>query len=126
MNLLLIDHSRATHEQLMKHLRAAGHMVTRLSDASALAAALGLFSCDAVLLGMEAASDDARSLDALRRLREVNERLPVIVISDRDSVEDRIRLLELGADDYLTAPCHPDELLARVQAKTRVQPQVYN
>jgi two-component system OmpR family response regulator len=60
-------------------------------------------------------------LDVLKKLRADNVSLPVIIITARDGVEDRVKGLDLGADDYLTKPFDIDELLARLRATLRRQ-----
>jgi len=58
-------------------------------------------------------------LEVLTRIRRRGERLPVIVLTARDSIPDRVRGLDLGADDYLTKPFSFDELLARIRVRLR-------
>src|SRR6476619_1213145 len=56
--------------------------------------------------------------DVVQRLRK-NSAVPIIVLTARDTVEEKVRLLGLGADDYLIKPFHPNELLARVKVQLR-------
>lgn len=58
-------------------------------------------------------------IEVLTRIRRRGERLPVIVLTARDSIRDRVRGLDLGADDYLTKPFSFDELLARIRVRLR-------
>ena len=66
-------------------------------------------------------SSQARWLEVLRRLRQAGDTVPVIVITARDSVDDRIKGLDFGADDYLVKPFNLNEMLARLRAIIRRQ-----
>lgn len=79
--------------------------------------ALGAIAYDLVLLDLGLPKLDG--FDILRRLRDRRSTVPVIILTVRDSVDDRITGLDLGADDYLTKPFHLSELEARVRALIR-------
>lgn len=74
------------------------------------------------LLILDLGLPDGDGLSLLRELRSAMDRLPVIVLTARDSVADRVAGLDLGADDYLVKPFALAELLARVRARLRVAP----
>lgn len=102
---------------LEKGLRAHGFAVTGVADGpSALAVArdedFDLLILDLGLPGLD-------GTEVLRTLRAQGRRLPVLILSARDELGDKVAGLQLGADDYLTKPFHFDELLARVQARLR-------
>lgn len=105
---------------LEKGLRASGYTTVAVGtgpDAVALARddSFDLMILDLGLPGL----DGHRVLDAVRRR---GEKLPVIVLTARDSVEDTVRGLEHGADDYMTKPFRFEELLARVRLRLRERP----
>lgn len=62
---------------------------------------------------------DGSGFDVLRSIRREGSRLPVLMLTVRDAVDDRVRALDDGADDYLIKPCHPAELVSRTRALIR-------
>src|SRR5690606_19552826 len=117
MRLLLVEDSVALVDELLPRLRAAGYAVDWLADGRDAARRPFDESYDiAVLdLGLPGRS----GLDVLREWRTASLPLPVLVLTARDSWADRIEGLKAGADDYLTKPFHPEELLLRLQALVR-------
>ena len=102
---------------LEKGLRAAGHVTTAVGDGpSAVALARDE---DFELLILDLGLPGLDGTEVLRALRGMGRRLPVIILSARDDVADKVAGLQLGADDYVTKPFAFDELLARVQARLR-------
>src|SRR5690606_34501535 len=67
---------------------------------------------------------DVNGLDLLSRIRERDERVPIVVLSSRDDETAKVRALDRGADDYVTKPFGMEELLARMRAAVRHQLQV--
>jgi two-component system, OmpR family, response regulator MprA len=117
MRLLIVDDDRALRDALRRALTLAGYEVT---GAAAGGEALGQLSDrapDAVILDI--GLPDMNGLDVCRRLRAQGQRLPVLVLSARDAVEDRIDGLDAGADDYLAKPFDIGELVARIRALLR-------
>lgn len=114
MDLLLLEDDDDLGRAVADHLDAAGHRVQWcrcIADAeSAAPAAMALLDLH---LG------DGDGLDLLRRWRTAGRQHPVIVLTARDQVSDRIRGLQAGADDYLVKPFDLDELVARVAAVAR-------
>ncbi|MCW6006098.1 response regulator transcription factor [Micromonospora sp. CPCC 205371] len=102
---------------LTKGLRAAGYTATVVDNGVAAAAYARADDFDLLILDLGLPGQDG--LAALAQLRARGERLPVIVLTARDAVPDRVAGLDLGADDYLTKPFSFDELLARVRARLR-------
>ena len=109
--VLIVEDERDIREVLRRYLERAGLSV--LTTASGTEALRLLASADLVLLDL--GLPDIDGTDLLREIRLL-ERLPVIVLTARSTTEDRIRGLELGADDYVTKPFSPHEVVLRVQA----------
>src|SRR6266404_8703263 len=121
MRILLIEDEKKTAAYLAKGLDEAGFQVTTASDGEsgldvALARAFDLFIIDIML-----PKRDGWSIVATLKRREI--RTPILLLTARDSVRDRVKGLELGADDYLVKPFAFSELLARVRSVLRRAPQ---
>ncbi|SMF64589.1 two component transcriptional regulator, winged helix family [Tistlia consotensis] len=117
MRVLLIEDEPRLAEAVREQVAAAGHavdVVGRLDDAEA---ALRAVDYDLVLLDLHL--PDGLGLDLLRTLRRAGDTRPVIILTARDQVSDRIAGLNAGADDYLVKPFDLDELSARVAAVAR-------
>lgn len=117
MRLLLVEDSVELADQLMPLLRDSGYAVDWLADGrDALVRAhdepFDLAILDLGLPGLD-------GLEVLRRWRDEGLVMPVLILTARDSWAERVDGLRAGADDYLTKPFHPDELLLRVQAVLR-------
>ena len=119
MRILLVEDDRMIGEAVVVALRDAAYAVDWVQDGAAAASALELGEHQAVLLDLGLPKRDG--LEVLRRLRQAGNAVAVIVITARDGVEDRIKGLDFGADDYLVKPFDVDELLARLRAVARRQ-----
>ncbi|MDD4880539.1 MAG: response regulator [Gallionellaceae bacterium] len=117
MRILLVEDDPMIGEAVATALKDAAYAVDWVRDGMAASHTLEVGEHQAVLLDLGLPGRDG--LDVLRRLRQTGASLPVIVITARDSVEDRIKGLDLGADDYLVKPFDIDELLARMRAVIR-------
>ncbi|HLU45281.1 MAG TPA: response regulator transcription factor [Natronosporangium sp.] len=104
---------------LQKGLRAAGYVTTVVDSGVDAAAYARSEDFDLMILDLGLPGQDG--LAVLAQLRARGDRLPVIVLTARDAVPDRVTGLDLGADDYLTKPFSFEELLARVRARLRGQ-----
>lgn len=102
---------------VQRGLRSEGHAVDWVRDGVAAELALGDAGYALVLLDLGLPRRDG--LDVLSRLRARNDATPVLVLTARDTVSDRVRGLDAGADDYLVKPFDLDELSARIRALTR-------
>ena len=117
MRLLVVDDDRALRDVLRRALTLAGYEV-RLSETGAEALADVASSVpDAVVL--DVGLPDIDGLDVCRTLRRDGNRVPVLMLTARDAVSDRIDGLDAGADDYLVKPFDIDELKARLRALLR-------
>ena len=123
MRLLLVEDDRMIGDSLRLALRQEGHAVDWVYDAQAATAALAAERFDLVLLdlGLPEPERLGSGLDVLRGLRARQDPTPVIVLTARDGVGDRVAGLDAGADDYLVKPFELDELAARIRAVLRRQ-----
>lgn len=102
---------------LQQALKDAAYAVDWVRDGAAARDAVATGTYDIALLDLGLPGDDGISV--LRRLRAGGATMPVIIVTARDGVEDRIDGLDVGADDYVTKPFEPRELLARMRAVLR-------
>ena len=102
---------------LEKGLRSSGFTTTTVSDGPSARAAARDEDFDLLILDLGLPGMDG--LEVLRNLRAAGQGLPVLILSARDDVADKVGGLELGADDYLTKPFRFEELLARVRVRLR-------
>ncbi|MFG1943109.1 response regulator transcription factor [Nonomuraea sp. NPDC048826] len=115
--LLVVDDEPALREALQSSLEFEGYKVTTADDGQAALDVLARQPYDAVLLDVMMPRLDG--LTACRRLRAGGNHVPVLMLTARDAVGDRVSGLDAGADDYLVKPFELDELLARVRALLR-------
>jgi two-component system OmpR family response regulator len=119
MRILLVEDDRMIGEAITVALRDAAYAVDWVRDGESALRAIGNQEHQAVLLDLGLPKLDGREL--LRKLRAAGNTLPVIIITARDALADRVDGLDLGADDYLVKPFAMDELLARLRAIIRRQ-----
>lgn len=117
MRILLIEDDTPLADGLQRALRHAGHAVDWASRGSEAESLLGAQEYDIAILDLGLPDIDGGEL--LSRLRERKLRTPVLVLSAREATDERVRLLDLGADDYLVKPVAINELEARIRAITR-------
>ena len=117
MRILLVEDDLMIGEPLLDLLRAEGYAVDWVRDGNLADAALTSQSYDLLLLDLGLPKRDGMAV--LRALRGRKQRLPVLIATARDAVEQRIAGLDAGADDYLLKPFELTELLARIRALLR-------
>jgi DNA-binding response OmpR family regulator len=117
MRLLLVEDDGLIGEGIRTGLKLAGYTVDWVKDGQAGALALSNGVYDLLVLDLGLPRKDGLTL--LRELRAGGDALPVLVLTARDSVGDRVKGLDSGADDYLVKPFDLDELAARVRALLR-------
>lgn len=117
MRILLVEDDALLGDGIAAGLRQAGFAVDWVRDGLAAEAALAGESFAAMVLDLGLPKRDG--LAVLQNLRAAGNRLPVLVLTARDTVDERIRGLDTGADDYLLKPCDLGELAARLRALLR-------
>jgi two-component system response regulator MprA len=117
MLVLVVDDDRGVRDALDRALRVAGFETDLAEDGLRALAAIGRRPPDAVVLDVLMPEMDG--LAVCRRLRASGDRTPVLLLTARDAVHDRVSGLDAGADDYLPKPFDLDELLARLRALIR-------
>src|SRR5215470_188870 len=119
MRVLLVEDDRMIGAAIAQALKDAAYAVDWVTDGRTAIEASESEAYELVLLDLGLPQVDGRKV--LRRLRAQGRRLPVIIVTARDGVDDRIDGLDLGADDYLVKPFEVRELLARMRAILRRQ-----
>jgi DNA-binding response OmpR family regulator len=117
MRILLAEDDPTLRTGLQQVLAAAGHSTVTAADGSHADTLLATESFDLVVLDLGLPKLDG--LDVLARLRRRRQTVPVLILSARDRMEDRVRGLDGGADDYLSKPFDLPEFEARVRAMLR-------
>ncbi len=115
-HVLAIDDDPVLREAIVDYLGEYEFRVTAVADGSAMQAVLAEEVVDLIVLDLKLQGEDGMAL--ARRLREESS-IPIIMLTGRREEADRVMGLELGADDYLTKPFSPRELLARIRAVLR-------
>jgi two-component system response regulator MprA len=117
MRILVVDDDRAVRESLRRSLEFNGYQVQLASDGAQALEAIIADRPDAMVLDVMMPRLDG--LEVARRLRSTGDDLPILVLTARDTVSDRVSGLDAGADDYLPKPFALEELLARLRALLR-------
>lgn len=117
MRILLVEDEPGLGEAVREHVASAGHAVDWMMSVEEAALSAEAVAYHLVLLDL--ALPDGSGLGLLRRLRGRGDKVPVIILTARDRISDRIEGLNAGADDYLVKPFNLDELSARILAVTR-------
>src|SRR5437867_984356 len=117
MRVLVVDDEPAVRSALERALRLEGYEVELAADGAEALDRIAAASPDAVLLDVLMPRVDG--VEACRRLRARGDRTPVLMLTARDAVGDRVTGLDAGADDYLVKPFALDELRARLRALLR-------
>ncbi|QQV77368.1 response regulator transcription factor [Sphingomonas aliaeris] len=117
MRILMVEDDAALARSIAALLRAGGHAVDHTASGEET---LALVSGEPyALLILDVGLPDIDGFTVLERLRRRGEKVPVLMLTARDALDDRVRGLDLGADDYLRKPFEPSELEARVRALGR-------
>lgn len=117
MQLLLIEDDELVASGLVAGLELDGFVVDHVSNGRQASQAMGLFTPDAVILDL--GLPDADGMAMLRQWRSEGLNAPVLILTARDALNDRVAGLEAGGDDYVLKPFELDELAARLRALVR-------
>lgn len=117
MKILIIEDEKELRENLLRSLLKEQFVVETVSDYWEASEKIAIYDYDCILLDLML--PDGNGLDLLEELKKSDKLANVIIISAKDSLEDKLKGLNLGADDYLTKPFHIAELNARIKAVIR-------
>jgi two-component system, OmpR family, response regulator MprA len=117
MRILVVDDDRAVRDSLRRSLEYNGYEVAVANDGVEALARINGLAPDALIVDVMMPRLDG--IETTKALRAAGNDLPILVLTARDSVDDRVDGLDAGADDYLAKPFALDELLARVRAMLR-------
>ena len=115
--ILIVDDDAPVRLMLVRTIAAEGYAVDEAGDGAAALIAVDRASPDLVVL--DVAMPGLDGIEVCRRVRAKGLSIPVLLVTARDAVADRVAGLDAGADDYLTKPFDSDELLARIRALLR-------
>ncbi|NNG19966.1 response regulator transcription factor [Naumannella sp. ID2617S] len=117
MHILVVDDDQAVRDSLARSLKYSGYEVTTASDGVEALARLSATRPDAVIMDVMMPRLDG--LETTRMLRSTGNDVPILVLTARDAVGDRVDGLDAGGDDYMAKPFSLEELLARLRALVR-------
>lgn len=117
MQILVVDDDQAVRDSLARSLKYSGDEVITAKDGVEALAKLAGYTPDAVIMDVMMPRLDG--LETTRLLRESGNDVPILILTARDAVDDRVDGLDAGADDYMVKPFALDELFARLRALTR-------
>jgi two-component system response regulator MprA len=117
MRILVVDDEPAVRDALERALRLDGYDVDLAEDGTAGLAKAGRLAPDAIVLDLLMPS--MGGMEMCRELREAGDRTPILILTARDAISDRVAGLDAGADDYLVKPFALEELQARLRALLR-------
>ena len=117
MKILLVEDEKGLCESIVDYFSETGSICECVNSYSAAIPKIELYNYDCILLDISL--PDGNGLDILRLLKRQNNHAGVLIISARNSLDDKLQGLDIGADDYLVKPFHLSELRARVMAIIR-------
>ena len=117
MNILLVEDDRLLADGVINALRREGFTINHISNGNTAASQIRAEPPDILILDLGLPGMDG--IDVLKAVRRVNRQLPVLILTARDRLDDKVAGLDSGADDYLTKPFETRELLARLRVLER-------
>ena len=121
MRLLIVEDEKDLREILKKRLEKENYSVDACEDGLEAMDYIDMASYDGMILDIMVPGKDG--LTILKEVRDKGDDTPILMLTARDGIEDRVKGLDLGADDYLVKPFAFDELLARIRVMMRRKPQ---
>ncbi|TAK70540.1 MAG: phosphate regulon transcriptional regulatory protein PhoB [Betaproteobacteria bacterium] len=119
LNVLIVEDEAAIRELIAVNLESAGHHVSRASDAEQALTCIRRTLPDLVLLDWMLPGQSGLAIARRLRANERTRTIPIIMLTAKSAEQDKVLGLEAGADDYVTKPFSPRELLARIKALMR-------
>ena len=117
MKILIVEDEPSLRDIMCKELLKEGHVVEPVASFAQASEKVAIYNYDCILLDIML--PDGNGLDLLKEVRRMGKRENIIIISARNSIEERVLGLDLGADDYLPKPFHLMELSARIKSVAR-------
>ena len=115
--ILLVEDERDFAEMVQEKLGSHNHVVDWISNGADGLERLKFYSYDLAILDWELPG--VEGIEILRSYRESGGKMPILMLTGKSAIDDKVDGFQIGADDYLTKPCHLDELLVRVRALLR-------
>jgi len=119
MKIMVVDDERAVRESLRRALELEGYEIELAADGGEALARLDGEAAPPDILILDVLMPGMDGLEVCRRVRRSGSQIPILMLTARDAVENRVAGLDAGADDYVTKPFALEELLARVRALLR-------
>jgi len=117
MKILVVEDEKGLSASIVSYLKMSGHVCESALDYRSAEEKISVYKYDCALIDINL--PDGTGLDIIKQLKAENESTGIIIISARDSIDDRIKGLDLGADDYLVKPFDLAELNARIKSLFR-------
>ncbi len=117
MKLLIVEDNDSLAADMQTFLTESGFVVEHASRYRTASEKIHEYEYDLVILDL--GLPDGNGLDLIRDIKSTAQRTNILILTARDAVEDKVRGLDLGADDYMTKPFHPAELNARIRSTLR-------
>lgn len=117
MKILVIEDEKSLSESIIKYLKQEGHICEYAMDFNAADIKIGSYDYDCFIIDITLPGGNG--LDLIRKLKKGNIQAGIIIISAKNSLNDKVIGLDIGADDYLTKPFHLSELNARIKSLIR-------
>ena len=121
MRLLIVEDEENLREILKKRLKGEHYSVDSCGDGIEAMEYMDMVEYDGIILDIMLPGKDG--LEILKEIRERGNQTPVLMLTARDAIEDRVKGLDLGADDYMVKPFAFEELVARIRVMMRRKPQ---
>ena len=117
MRILIVEDDLQLAQGLQRSLRNEGYAANHVDNGARAILSVQTAECDIVILDL--GLPDLDGLDVLKKIRQTKNNIPILILTARDSIDEKIHGLDLGADDYLAKPFEPSELFARIRVLER-------